>query len=92
MSDTVCQLVLGCVTWVVNYWWPTWAVEIGMAVRYFTIESKGWLQSLTATAHAATGSLILGLSVYLWVRAQRILNATADPAGPGGAQARGATA
>jgi heme a synthase len=88
----VCQLALGCVTWVVNYWWPTWAVEIGMAVRYFTIESKGWLQSLTATAHAATGSLILGLSVYLWVRAQRIRQATVDQEGSRGAKARGVTA
>jgi cytochrome c oxidase assembly protein subunit 15 len=69
----VCQLLLGCATWVVNYWWPTWALEIGMAVQYTTIEAKGWLQSFTATAHQATGSLLLGLAVLVWLRSRRVL-------------------
>ncbi|MCY2986691.1 MAG: COX15/CtaA family protein [Planctomycetota bacterium] len=71
----VCQLILGCATWVVNYWWPTWALDLGMAVQYTTIEAKGWLQSSTATAHQATGSLLLGLAVLVLLRSRRVLRA-----------------
>ena len=69
----VVQLTLGCATYVVNYWWPGWAADLGLAtVRYTIIEASGRLQSLTMTAHAATGSLILGLAMLFLLRARRV--------------------
>lgn len=70
----VCQLLLGCATWVVTYWWPTWARGLGMLIPYDTLESKGLTQSLIVTAHAATGSLILGAAMWLLLRARRLSN------------------
>lgn len=67
-----CQLVLGCLTWLVSYWWPGWAADFSAAVPYNTIHAKGAFQSWTATGHAATGALILGLATLLAVRAGRL--------------------
>lgn len=88
----VCQLLLGCATWVVNYWWPTWALEIGMAVQYTTIEAKGWLQSSTATAHQATGSLLLGLAILVLLRSRRVLRGTEVTDAAGSLAGRGVVA
>jgi cytochrome c oxidase assembly protein subunit 15 len=69
----VVQLTLGCATYVVNYWWPGWAADLGLAtIRYTIVEASGRLQSLTMTAHVATGSLLLGLAMLFLVRAQRV--------------------
>jgi cytochrome c oxidase assembly protein subunit 15 len=88
----VLQLVLGCATWIVNYWWPTWTLGLGMSDLFPLVETKGWLQSTITTAHAATGSLILGLSVFLVLRAQRVRYAAAYREGSGAGPARGAVA
>ncbi len=64
----LCQLVLGCASWVVNYYWPGWVPEWSLTAGYSTIESKGWLQTMIVTGHAAMGSLIIGVSVLLMLR------------------------
>jgi cytochrome c oxidase assembly protein subunit 15 len=61
----VCQLLLGCATWVVNYYWPGWVPDWSWTARYALIEAKGWLQTMVVTAHQAMGSLIIGVSVWL---------------------------
>jgi cytochrome c oxidase assembly protein subunit 15 len=68
-----CQLVLGCANWVVNYYWPNWVPDFDIVRRYTLIEAKGWWQTTIATAHAATGSLLLAMSVWLMVRGLRVL-------------------
>ncbi len=66
-----CQLVLGCATWVVNYYWPGWVPDWAVTARYEVIEAKGWLQAMIVTAHQAMGSLIVGVSVWLMLLAYR---------------------
>jgi cytochrome c oxidase assembly protein subunit 15 len=67
------QLSLGCATWVVNYHWPSWTPDGDWLTAFATIESKGLVQTMIVTAHQATGSLVLGVSVLLTVRAMRII-------------------
>ncbi len=69
----VIQLILGCATWVVNYLWPTFVVRTAITTTYTLIEAKGLLQSLVVTAHAANGTLILGISVLLAMRGLRLV-------------------
>ncbi len=63
----VCQVILGCATWVVNYYWPSWVPDWSATARYDVIEAKGWLQAMVVTAHQAMGSLVVGVSVWLMV-------------------------
>lgn len=67
----VIQLLLGCATWVVNYYWPGWVPEWSWTARYPMIEAKGWLQTMVVTAHQAMGSLIGGVSVWLMLSVYR---------------------
>lgn len=67
----VIQLLLGCATWVVNYYWPGWVPEWSWTARYAVIEAKGWLQTMVVTAHQAMGTLIIGVSVWLMLRVVR---------------------
>ena len=60
----VLQLTLGAASWIVKYSLPTGIHESGI-LSGFTIENEGLAQSLTVTAHAAGGSLILAVAV-LW--------------------------
>lgn len=69
----ILQLILGGGTWVVNYSWPSWAVDFAPTQWYTTIEAKGLLQSLTVTAHVANGSLILSMAVVLSLYSCRLL-------------------
>ncbi|MBC8873463.1 MAG: COX15/CtaA family protein [Planctomycetes bacterium] len=69
----VCQLVLGGVTWLVNYHWPSLIVDWDVTASFSTIVAKGRLQSLVVTAHAANGSLILAASVMLVMRSLRLV-------------------
>lgn len=71
----LCQLVLGCAAWVVNYDWPTWMPELPITARYTTIESRTSLRPVTVTAHAAMGSLVVAASILLTLRAYRLLRA-----------------
>jgi hypothetical protein len=45
----VCQVLLGCATWVVNYYWPGWVPDWSWTARYAVIEDKGSLQKLVVT-------------------------------------------
>lgn len=67
-----CQLLLGGVTWLVNYHWPSLIVDWDLTSSFSTIVANGRLQSLVVTAHAANGSLILAASVMLVMRSLRL--------------------
>jgi cytochrome c oxidase assembly protein subunit 15 len=73
MVTIVCQLVLGCATWVVNYYWPYWSPDWDLLAGYPVIEAKGLIQTMVVTAHAALGSLILAVSVLLMLRTFRLV-------------------
>ena len=70
----VAQVVLGSATWIVNYSWPDWAVQLGWGIGH-TVQAGSYAQALTVTAHQAMGSLILGVSTLLTIRAYRLLAA-----------------
>ena len=63
------QIALGIGTWVVNYALP-WQ-EVNAALAAYTIQAKGYVESLIVTAHVATGSLIISLSTVAALRAWR---------------------
>jgi cytochrome c oxidase assembly protein subunit 15 len=69
----VVQLVLGCATWVVNYYWPGWVPRWDLVIAYTTVEAKGLVQTMIVTAHQATGSLLLGVSVLFTLRSMRFV-------------------
>ena len=80
------QIGLGLATWVVNYGFPVlrqWPPAAG-----YLVEAKGFGESLTITAHVATGSLILATSVMLWLRVGRAAR-TASQARAGQPRAKG---
>jgi hypothetical protein len=52
------QIALGAGTYISKYAFPTWLHGFDFAARYVVYE-KSLIQSLVATAHVATGSLIL---------------------------------
>jgi cytochrome c oxidase assembly protein subunit 15 len=61
------QVLLGCGAWVTNYGWPSWIGEHAWS-ESFVVQAEGGVQALITTAHQATGSLILALSVLAAVR------------------------
>jgi|688.fasta_scaffold00010_72 cytochrome c oxidase assembly protein subunit 15 len=63
------QLGLGCATWLVNYALPWQESMPGLAG--YTIQSKGFWESLITTAHVATGAVIISLATLLCLRAWR---------------------
>jgi len=63
------QVALGIVTWIVNYALP-WP-EMTDVLAAYTINAKGYWESLIVTAHVATGSLIIGLATVIALRAWR---------------------
>jgi heme a synthase len=66
------QIVFGCATWVMKYHWPTFVGQSPITRIYALIEAQGMLQSVIATAHAANGSLLLGVATLLAVRVLRV--------------------
>ncbi|HWB11026.1 MAG TPA: COX15/CtaA family protein [Pirellulales bacterium] len=64
------QIALGCGTWIVNYGWPSWLGDYSWAASY-VVRRESFLQATTTTAHVATGSLILAVSVILALRSWR---------------------
>jgi cytochrome c oxidase assembly protein subunit 15 len=60
----VTQIGLGAATWVVQYGWPAWLGGYRWAAGY-TVRSASLAQTHVVTAHAATGSLILGTSLMV---------------------------
>ncbi len=63
------QVALGIATWIVNYALP-WQ-EIDAMLAAYTIQAKGYAESLIVTAHVATGSLIISLGTMASLRAWR---------------------
>jgi heme a synthase len=63
------QLCLGFGTWIANYALP-WADWLPALSRY-VIQAKGYWESLIVTAHQATGSLLIALSVWMVCRTAR---------------------
>lgn len=61
------QIALGAATWVVKYGWPAWFVDTPVS-GWYTIQEGSFIQATIATAHVATGSLIVATTVLvvLW--------------------------
>ncbi|WP_146592821.1 COX15/CtaA family protein [Novipirellula galeiformis] len=67
------QILLGIGTWVVHYGWPDFLGWFPGSEGY-VIESKNYVNALLVTSHVATGSLILAVSTFVWVRILRVRN------------------
>jgi len=65
------QISLGAATWVTKYGWPAWMSTFDFAARYVPT-ADGPMQAWIATAHVAAGSLILGTSLLVALRAGRL--------------------
>ena len=76
------QVALGGATWVVKYGWPEFFAEYSFAAPY-TIHAKSLFQSLIVTAHVATGSLILAMSVTAFARSVRLVRVPTVALGSG---------
>jgi cytochrome c oxidase assembly protein subunit 15 len=63
------QVALGIGTWLVNYALPWPELTAGLA--HYTIEAKGYAESMVVTAHVATGSLIICFSTVATFAAWR---------------------
>lgn len=74
------QVLLGASTWIVKFAVPVWASD-WLSPQSFSVQDGGWVQTHVVTAHVATGSLMLGVSVALALYAQRLLadSAAAQP-------------
>jgi cytochrome c oxidase assembly protein subunit 15 len=69
------QVALGAGTWVSNYGWPTWFSDMTWTSSHLVRAGSFWQAAIT-TAHAATGSLIVGGSLLMALRAGRLLRAS----------------
>jgi cytochrome c oxidase assembly protein subunit 15 len=67
----VAQIVLGLATWVTKYGFPAWLSDYEFAAAFRPTADAPWQISI-ATAHVAIGSMILGTSVLLAMRAHRL--------------------
>jgi cytochrome c oxidase assembly protein subunit 15 len=74
----VLQLALGAGTWVVKYAWPGWVANYQWAAAY-TILADSYIQALIITAHVATGSLILAVSLLIALRSLRLYRGQPRP-------------
>ena len=64
LSLLAVQVLLGCGTWVLKYAWPGGLFSETSGLAGWTNTAGGPLQAFVVTAHVATGSLILGSSVW----------------------------
>jgi cytochrome c oxidase assembly protein subunit 15 len=58
------QVTLGGATWVVKYGWPAWFVDSSLT-SWYTVQEQSMLQASITTAHVATGSLIVAVTVLI---------------------------
>lgn len=63
------QILLGFATWIANYATP-W-VELTPWLARYTVQGKGFWESMIVTGHQATGSLLIVCSLWLTCRAYR---------------------
>jgi heme a synthase len=82
------QLALGAATWIVKFSVPGWAAD-WVSIPNVAIQEGGWLQTHIITAHVATGSLLLGISVALALYSHRLLRTSTilRPLGANGLEA-----
>ncbi len=63
------QILLGFATWIANYATP-W-VELTPWLARYTVQGKGFWESMIVTGHQATGSLMIVCSLWMACRAYR---------------------
>jgi cytochrome c oxidase assembly protein subunit 15 len=83
----VAQVALGLATWIANYATP-W-VELTPWLAKYTLQGKGFWESMIVTGHQATGSLLIVFSLWMVCRvstrtkkaenAQPMINDTSIP-------------
>jgi cytochrome c oxidase assembly protein subunit 15 len=73
----IAQLGLGAATWIYKYNFPAF-MGGSDAASAFTVHAMDWRQAQIATAHVATGSLILAVSAVLALRTARLVCAPKD--------------
>ena len=66
----IVQVLLGFSTWIANYATP-WTELTPWLARY-TLQAKGFWESMIVTGHQATGSLMIVCSLWLVCRAYRV--------------------
>lgn len=71
------QVGLGIATWLLRYGWPSGFLG-SSPLPGWTVSAESAVQSWIATAHVATGALILGTSMSLALRLQRACYAIQD--------------
>jgi heme a synthase len=69
MAIVLVQILLGVATWVANYATP-W-VELSPWLARYTVQGKGYWESMIVTGHQATGSLLILCSVWMVCRSFR---------------------
>lgn len=68
----VAQIGLGLATWVTKYGFPAWFSRFEFAAAFRPTADASWQISI-ATAHVAIGSMILGTSLLIAIRAHRLV-------------------
>jgi heme a synthase len=63
------QIILGFATWIANYATP-W-IELTPWLARYTVQGKGYWESMIVTGHQATGSLLIVCSLWLACRSYR---------------------
>jgi heme a synthase len=71
----VVQPLLGAATWVVKFGWPL-GLSDRLSLPGVTVVARSMAQSVTITAHVATGSLLLALCMVVLVSTLRIYRDT----------------
>jgi cytochrome c oxidase assembly protein subunit 15 len=69
VAIVILQILLGFATWVANYATP-W-VELTPWLAKYTVQGKGFWESMIITGHQATGSLLIVCSLWLVCRSFR---------------------
>jgi heme a synthase len=67
----VLQVCLGAETWIAKYGWPAWMSDYQFAAAH-VVGAESREQTLFATAHVATGSLVLAVSLLTALRSARL--------------------
>ena len=67
VAIVVAQVLLGFATWIANYATP-W-LELTPWLARYTVQGKGFWESMIVTGHQATGSLLIVASLWLTCRA-----------------------
>ena len=69
LAIAVVQILLGFATWIANYATP-W-IELTPWLARYTVQGKGYWESMIITGHQATGSLLILCSLWMACRSYR---------------------